>query len=127
MPIVTLVSNITEALQQKQFVLTTYLDLMKAFDTVTHELLLKKLEHYGFRGITLKLMTSYLSNRKQCVSYGNLLSDYQLIKTGVPRGSILGPILFNLFVNDLPHISPDDKFYIFADDDLNFPHNAKTF
>ena len=77
------------------------LDLSKAFDTINHSLLLAKLEAYGFSMTSLKLMQSYLCNRFQRTSVNSSLSDWKEIETGVPQGSILGPLLFNIFLNDI--------------------------
>ena len=92
-----------------------FLDLAKAFDSVDHGILLRKLERYGIRGMPLQLLESYLSNRSQYVKLNNTKSALIDILFGVPQGSILGPLLFLIFINDLPEAT---KFYVklFADD-----------
>ena len=92
-----------------------YLDLCKAFDTVSHELLLFKLNHYGFRGQCLDYLKSYFNNRKQFVYLGSYSSESGSVVCGVPQGSILGPICFSIFVNDLPYAVKVDVV-LFADD-----------
>ena len=94
---------------------TVFLYLAKAFDSVSHDILLKKLEKYGIRVSVLKLFSSYLSDRYQFVSVNNSNSTLQLIKFGVPQGSILGPLLFLIYINDLPNAT---NFFIklYADD-----------
>jgi len=96
-----------------------YLDLSKAFDTVDRSILLKKLEHFGVRGIGLKLIENYLTNRKQCVMIDGVLSDVLSIDLGVPQGSNLGPLLFLIYVNDLPEVS-NLITKLFADDTCLF-------
>ena len=93
-----------------------FLDLSKAFDTVDHTILLRKLSHYGIRGTLLKWFSSYLSSRKLAVEVNGNLSKFELILCGIPQGSILGPLLFLLYVNDLPNCSNKFIFRLFADD-----------
>ena len=93
-----------------------FIDLRKAFDTVNHEILLTKLEHYGIRDNVSNWFMSYLSNRKQYVSINGLSSEPLEINCGVPQGSVLGPLLFLLYINYLPNISNVLDFYLFADD-----------
>ena len=91
------------------------MDLKKAFDTVNHKKLLHKLYHYGIRSLTHELLTSYLSERKQFVYPNNLQSELQQITFGVPQGSILGPLLFLSYINDIQNVLNSTP-QLFADD-----------
>ena len=103
-------------IDKKLFNLVVFVDLKKAFDTVIHDILLKKLQRYGIKGPALQLSRSYLSNRQQKCQIGNFVSSKQPIKCGVPQGSILGPLLFLLYINDLPECLTNTKPRLFADE-----------
>lgn len=108
--------TIYENLDQSKPIAITFLDLAKAFDTVNHQILLDKLYAYGIRGKAHKLIKSYLSNRKQKVRIGTHVSNFENINTGVPQGTILGPLLFILYVNDLLINMPENSILSYADD-----------
>ena len=93
-----------------------FIDLQKAFDTVNHDILLKKLNHYGVRGTPNRWLHSYLSNRKQFVNINGNKSSMQNITHGVPQGSILGPLLFLIYINDLHAAIEHSQVHLFADD-----------
>ncbi|PIK60466.1 putative RNA-directed DNA polymerase from mobile element jockey-like [Apostichopus japonicus] len=110
------IDKLYDSLDKKKTCIGIFLDLSKAFDTIDHRILLNKLSFYGIRGPTLNWMDSYLSKRLQYTSYKKTMSDYAEIRCGVPQGSILGPLLFIIYINDICHISNIAKTILFADD-----------
>ena len=117
--------KIKESIDNGNYGCGIFIDLKKAFDTVNHKILLMKLEHYGVRGSSLKWFESYLTDRKQFVFYNGVSSDTKTITCGVPQGSVLGPLLFLLYINDLPNISDKLRFFLFADD-TNIYYESKN-
>jgi len=125
MSLINLQEQITTAIDNNEFSVGIFIDLAKAFDTVDHGILLKKLQHYGIRGVTHQWFSSYLTNRNQQVICNGILSKFQQVKYGVPQGSNLGPLLFLIYINDLPNTSTILNFIIFADD-TNVFHSHKS-
>ena len=104
------------AFERNENTVATFLDLSKAFDTIDHKILIDKLRHYGIRGITADWFTSYLVGRKHFVQYRAVSSKTQHVSCGVPQGSVLGPLLFIIYVNDLPSNITRAKTIMYADD-----------
>lgn len=100
--ILSMVNFISTAFEERDHCMALLCDLTKAFDCMSHDLLLKKLAHYGFRGGALQLLRSYLTNRKQIVSSNQKVSQMKTIPNGIAQGSIIGPLLFIIYINDLP-------------------------
>ena len=125
-----LVDRVTKAMDKNQLPLNIYLDLSKAFDTLDHGILSYKLDYYGIKGQSLELLNDYLSNRTQQVVYNDTISHPLTLKCGVPQGSILGPLLFIIYMNDI--VKASTYFYpiLYADDTtlcatLNFSWKKK--
>lgn len=114
--LISLSEKIREDLDKGEFSCGIFLDLQKAFDSVDHDILLKKLENYGIRGVANHWISSYLSERKQYVEVEGKKSSLANIRYGVPQGSVLGPLLFLIYVNDFQNSILYSKAYIFADD-----------
>ena len=122
-----LTDKIREQLDKGNFACGIFVDFQKAFDTVDHQILIQKLNYYGIRGIANNWFSSYLQNRTQFVSINGFDSNVNAICCGVPQGSILGPLLFLIYINDLHFAIKYCKVHHFADDTnlLNFNNSIK--
>ena len=114
--IIKFVNDVVNNINNNYYTLALFIDFSKAFDCINHQILISKLTHHGIRGLPLQLLESYLMNRSQYVTINNINSKTSLITSGVPQGSVLGPLLFNIFISDILNITNICKFIIFADD-----------
>jgi hypothetical protein len=111
-----IVSKIQNNMDNKLFSCCIFIDLQKAFDTVNRTILLSKLNYYGIRGVINNWFCSYLNGRSQTTQISSKMSNKELISCGVPQSSVLGPILFLIYINDMHYSSNKLHFYLFADD-----------
>ena len=116
------------ALDDRKYIIAIFLDLSKAFDTIDHELFLLKLGYYGFSQVAILLIKSYLSNRFCITTFDGARSRPEALKVGVPQGSVLGPLFFIIFINDLCHLGLKSFLDLFADDStaLDSSSNIKS-
>ena len=111
-----LTDKILKAIDDKNISLAIFMDLSKAFDTLDHGILINKLAHYGIHGTTFQWFSSYLTDRNQYVEIDGVTSNILPLSTGVPQGSILGPLLFLIYTNDIPYCTEYFNFILYADD-----------
>ena len=114
--VLSITDQVQLAIEDHDYSCGIFLDFSKAFDTVNHQILLTKLDYFGIRSVVKDWLTSYLRNRTQFVSLGAVTSDIQPVSCGVPQGSVLGPLLFLIYVNDFHNCSKLLDFHLFADD-----------
>ena len=118
------IDDINRAMDKGEYAIGIFIDVEKAFDSINHSILLKTLEHYGFRGHVNSFLKGYLVNRKQYTRVNNQDSIKSDIYFGVPQGSVLGPLLFILYVNDMSNAMTQCDGKLFADDTSLLLHNA---
>ena len=111
-----LTESVLKEMEKGNFCIGLFMDLSKAFDTIDHHILLNKLEYYGVRGIARQWFSSYLHQRTQYVMVNGVKSSIQCNNCGVPQGSVLGPLLFLIYINDIVNSSNLFRFSLFADD-----------
>ena len=111
-----LIDRLLNQLNAQKIPTNLYLDLSKAFDSINHDILLDKLRYYGVTDGSIQLLKSYLSNRKQYVQIDGVMSSMQYIQTGIPQGSIVGPLLFSIYINDIVKCTEKFNCILYADD-----------
>jgi retron-type reverse transcriptase len=116
MALINMIDSVSQELDNNNECIGIFIDLSKAFDTLDHNILLQKLNMYGIRGIANTWFTSYLTNRHQFVEINKIRLESLKISCGVPQGSILGPLLFIIYINDLACATNLAKVMMFADD-----------
>ena len=121
-----LIEGVSDSIDKRKSTIGIFIDLKKAFDTVNHSILAQKLDKYGIRGLSNDWIKSYLKNRKQFVSVNNCESQLMNISCGVPQGSILGPKLFILYINDMCNVTQIFEYILFADDTNLFCSNENV-
>ena len=123
MAVIEIHDRIINYLNDQKHVIGICMDLSKAFDSLSHSILLKKLQYYGIRGTSFNWFESYLTDRLQFTVFNKLASSFKTVQTGVPQGSILGPLLFLLYINDVVNACHDCDFILYADDTSILAHN----
>ena len=124
--LISIIEKIQKAITDSKFAIGIFIDLQKAFDTVNHSIILEKLNHYGISGIGNAWFKSYLNDRQQFVSIDGENSDFTTTEHGVPQGSVLGPLLFLIYINDLHQCITNSNTFHFADDTNLLKKNINT-
>ena len=113
-----LTNDIFNSINEREITVATYIDMAKAFDTVNHTILLKKLEKLGIQGNLIKLLRNYLENRKQSTTANGFTSEDEIITCGIPQGSTVGPLMYIIYVNNIMSSIRNCKYYLYADDTI---------
>ena len=124
MALVCMLDKLHDAMEKGDFAIGIFIDCRKAFDTVDHSILLHKRYHYGVRSPAYDWFCDYLNSRTQLVSFNNVQSQKELVSCDVPQGSILGPLLFLLYIIDMAYVSNQLFTVLFADDTNIFDTNS---